>query len=220
MLLISKRAGFFLALLLTVVAPSRGQSASDILKKVSDRYLEAIGKIDDMQMVVRPEGAFAAFDMMTTYYEKTDGQETFRSKSVFEGGMAEMMNAAAESSAPPDMLSMSSMMFEKLAPSSKYVGKEDVDGVSTFVVSVDDLGALMDELSAGPALNGDVETVYGQGMLYIDAEEYVLRKMRFSIEMEPQPGAGVRKMDMEMQMSDYKTVGPMYYPHTPTIARL
>ncbi len=213
MLLISKRAGFFLALLLISVAPSRAQSASDILKKVSDRYTEAIGKIDNMQMVVRPEGAFAAFDKMTTYYEKTDGPETFRSKSVFEGGMAEVMNAAAESSAPPDMLSMSSMMFDKLAASSTFVGREDVEGVSTFVISVDDLGALMKELSSGLAASGDVETVYGQGTLYIDAEEYVLRKMRFSIEMEPQPGAGVRKMDMEMQMSDYKTVGPMFYPH-------
>jgi hypothetical protein len=213
MLLISTRAGFFLALTLVAAVPLRAQSASDILKKVSDRYSEAIGKIDNMQMVVRPEGAFAAFDKMTTYYEKTDGPEPFRSKSVFEGGMAEMMNAAAESSVPPDMLSMSSMMFDKLGPSSKYVGEDEVDGVSTFVISVDDLGELMDGLNAGAAVPGDLEPVYGQGMLYIDKKEYVLRKMRFSIEMEPQPGAGTRKMDIEMQMSDYKTVGPMYYPH-------
>ncbi|MEZ4702302.1 MAG: hypothetical protein R2834_18350 [Rhodothermales bacterium] len=216
MRLISTRAGLFLALCFAVAAPLRAQSAADILKKVSDRYSDAIAKIDNMEMVMRPEGAFAAFDKMTTYYEKTGGKEGFRSRSVFEGGMAEMMNAAAESAAPPDMLSMNASMFEKLSDTATLVGKEEMDGIATFVLSVDDLQPLMEDLSTGNALSQSAETVYGKGTLYIDAKEYVLRRMSFSIEVEPQPGAGKRNMDMEMTMSDFKTVGPLYYPHRMT----
>ncbi len=209
----SMRAGLALAMMLAVAAPLRAQSASEILKEAADRYSEAFDQIDNMKMVIRPEGAFAAFETMTTYYEKVEenGTSRFRSKSTFAGGMADMMNDAAAQAAPPDMMSMNAMMYEKLAEHATYTGREDMDGFDTFVLQVDDLTPLMEEMNGGPAAGG--EAAYRDAMLYIDADEYVLRRMKFTLEAEPQPGAGKRRMGMEMNMSDYKKVGPMFYPH-------
>ena len=184
------------------------QDAQTVLKNVSEQYEKYMSKVDDMTMVMRAEGDFSAFDEMTTYYKKTeiDGKMMFKTHSEFKGGMGEMMNGVNSNGQAVDMLGMGTRLYEKLKDQATYEGTETVDGKKTHVIFVPDMSALMEEMAQDEQSVGVATDVY----LYVDADEWIVRRMKMIAEMEE--GGSPRKMDMDMTMSDFRQVGPMYQP--------
>ena len=184
------------------------QSAESVLKKTSEHYKKEMGKIDDMKMVLRPEGDMAAFDRMITYYKKVEenGAPMFLSHTQFEGGMGEMMGPAS-SSRPMDWFAMGTRLYDELKDVASYKGTEKVDGFKTHVLFVEEMTDILNEVNG----EEDGMTKITDVDMYIDAEKWVIRRMTMYADVEEQGMA--RKMKMDMTMSDYRQVGPAYYPY-------
>lgn len=188
----------------------QAQSAKEVLRKAADRYEQAMDDIDDMTMVLLPKGDFSAFDQMTTYYKKTveDGQTMFKTHTKFEGGFSEMAGPST-SSRPLDLFSMGTRMYEELSETAEYKGKETLDGATVHVLFIEDMTPLMEDITDQPEQMQDA-VKFSKAQLYIDASEYVVRKMEMVMGMHETGVA--QSMKMEVLMSDYRQVGPLYYP--------
>jgi hypothetical protein len=188
----------------------RAQSVDEILLKTAQRYEDAMVEIDDMKMVLHPEGDFAAFDLMTTYYKKTEenGKPIFRTHTEFEGGFGDMTGPAS-TSRPLDLFSMGAQLHEKLVDVARYEGTEMHEGSETHVLFVEDFTPLMESLSDEPRAAGEA-LAFSEARIFIDSKEFVMRKITMKMDIrEPEM---TRTMQMEMKMGDYREVGPLYYP--------
>lgn len=194
----------------TTTPDASSQSAREILRKAADRYEQAMDDINDMTMVLLPQGDFSAFDQMTTYYKKTieDGQTQFKTHTKFEGGFSEMAGPST-SSRPLDLFSMGTQMYDKLGDTAVYERKETIDDATVHVLFIEDMTPLMEDVTDQPAQMQDA-VKFSKARLYIDAEAYVLRKM--TMEMGMHEAGMPQSMKMEVLMSDYRQVGPLYYP--------
>ena len=81
------------------------QNANSILKKVSEHHQTMADNVDNMELVMRPDGDLGGFDKMIAYYKKVnvDGQSAFKTYTKFEGGMGEFANASSASTQSMDM---------------------------------------------------------------------------------------------------------------------
>lgn len=195
----------------SISAPiAQSQSAKEVLRKAADRYEQAMEDIDDMTMVLLPQGDFSAFTQMTTYYKKMreDGETVFKTHTTFEGGFSEMAGPST-SSRPLDLFSMGTQMYKRLSDTAEYKGTETVDGIATHVLFIEDMTPLMEDITDQPDQMKDA-VKFSIAMLYIDADAFVIRKM--TMEMGVHETGMPQSMKMEMIMSDYRQVGPLYYP--------
>ncbi|MBX2820657.1 MAG: hypothetical protein KTR29_13275 [Rhodothermaceae bacterium] len=187
------------------------QDANSILKKVSDQHNKMVDQVDDMQLVMRPDGDLGGFDKMISYYKKemVDGEATFRTYTKFEGGMGELANQSSATTQSMDMFALGAKMHEAIGDAAKYEGVEDVDGIKTDVIYVADMTDLMSESWGQFETAGD-ETRVKDVRMYIDQKKHVVRKVSMTAQVSQQ--GTIRDMNTTIIMSDYRQVGPVYQP--------
>lgn len=196
-------------------SPLVAQTASEILKNVADAYRTAYADIDDMAIVVRPESGLAPYDRLITYYKKVevDGKEVFKTHFQFEGGMSDQIQQAElNSSAPMDILSMSTLMYEKLADYAEYAGLQEMDGQNVHVITVNDMNPLMQEMVALQQQDLPPGTQFEDAVFFVDPDDWVLRKMEMETLVNDPSGGFSANMGMRFFMNDYRKIGNLLYP--------
>ncbi|MEM8556724.1 MAG: hypothetical protein AAGG50_02665 [Bacteroidota bacterium] len=187
-------------LLAIVTVPAWAQpSGADLIQTTIDRYAQRMANVENYAVTQ----TMSMMNMtMTTYYERDpDGGPLAYTTTTYVNGQA---NTAGASEAD-DPYAVLACMKENAA----YAGTETIDGEDTFVVRIDDMGDCADEMGmTGEAgmQDGEIES----GTMYIDRNDYVLRRM----EMEGSMNAEGRSADfgMTMTMSDYRTTDGLLHP--------
>ncbi len=186
----------FVLLLLCGTSAAYGQiSATEVLDNMRETHERAIQNIDDYTLVT---------DMYTAYYKKTyvDGRPTFKSQVQIKGleqfGGSEDM--ASSTMMHTDLFDED--VYNFLSQNAQYEGTETVDGYQTHVLFVPDLEPITEE--------GEEE--YAQnGYFYVDADLWILRKMKFDVETEIEPGQ-VQEMQPVIRFLDYRDIEGLQIP--------
>jgi len=186
----------FVLLLLCGTSAAHGQiSATEVLDNMRETHERAIQNIDDYTLVT---------DMYTAYYKKTyvDGRPTFKSHVQIKGleqfGGSEDM--ASSTMMHTDLFDED--VYNFLSQNAQYQGTETVDGYQTHILYVPDLEPITDE--------GEEE--YAQnGYFYVDADLWILRKMKFDVETEIEPGQ-VQEMHPVIRFLDYRDIEGLQIP--------
>jgi len=186
------------------------QSAEDVLRNVYDTYMASVEDVDNFTVVMTMEGDMAIFDTMTSYHTKVeqDGDVGFETQVQTEGGLSEMAGSTAPQQSQSNPMAMMRAFYEKFADEAVYEGTDTVDGEDVHVLYIEDASALyqdmMEDEEAADAMKAR------DARLYVDADDYVLRKMSMTMEM----GEGEQAQELESvtMMQDYREVGPMLYP--------
>ena len=192
------------------------QDAQRILKKLQDYNYDVMDKVDDMEVIMNPEGAIAGYDRMIMFYKKemVDGKPTFKSHVNIEGGMGEQIAGSTNSMMQGmDMFAMGARMYEGLKDVATYKGEEVVDGEKTDLIYVADMTAFMDEIMGRmqshtglSQMGAKVTDVH----MYVDQKKPVVRKLTMSTHVNQ--GGMVKAVQTTMLMSDFRQVGPVYQP--------
>ena len=192
------------------------QDAERILKKLNDYYNTMMDNVDDMEMVMRPDGGLGGFDKMTMYYKKevVDGTPMFKSYVDVQGGMGEQMSGTTNSMMQGmDMFAMGAKMYENLKDIAEYEGEEVLDGEKTDVIYVADMGSSMEEMFGQLQENAggvEMDIQVTDVRMYIDQKIPVVRKVSMSTQVNQE---GMNKsIQSSFLMSDFRKVGPVYQP--------
>ncbi|NNF14225.1 MAG: hypothetical protein HKN72_13425 [Gemmatimonadetes bacterium] len=177
----------FTALLLTA-GSSAAQSAAEIIDQMLDEYEARTEGIDNYTLVQDFMG-FSA----TSYFVKelVDGRPVFKLQAVSAAGM-DMQDSG------PGTLDEIYAMGEDFKDNATYLGRETVDGRDTHVLEIADLG----DTELGQQMGQDSEFRPTSGRLFLDAEEYMPRRMIFEGELENDEG--VHAVTSTMDLLDYR----------------
>lgn len=170
-------------------------TTSQVLDNMRDAHEQSIRNIDDYTVVT---------DMYTAQYKKTyvDGRPTFKSRVQIKG---------MEQFGGDEQMASSTMMhtelfdddvYNYLRQNAEYRGTETVDGNRTHILFVSDLEPLAEE---------DEEDIAQNGYFYVDADIWVLRKMKFNVESEVEPGQ-VQEMQPVIRFLDYRNIEGLHIP--------
>lgn len=164
------------------------QSASDVIDRMLDAYEARTEGIDNYTLVQDFMG-FSA----TTYFvkEMVDGRPVFKLQNVSTAGM-NMQDSG------PGTLDEIYAMGEDFKEKATYLGRETVDGRDTHVLEISDL----EDTELGQQMGQDSEFRPISGRLFLDAEEYMPRRMIF--EGELQNDEGVHAVTSTMDLLDYR----------------
>lgn len=188
------------ALLLVPVALA--QSAEDVLREATDRYAAEMADVRDYTVTQSFMGR-----EVTTYAERTDGAGplTYTHYLVTRDGLVST-NDMDENPTPPDPY----QMLDRIADEARYSGAEDVDGVRTHVIAVDDFGEIAREFGAVPEDEGgefDVETA----TFYIGTDDYRIHRMTMAGTLTND--GRTSPMTFDTRLADYRTVDGFTTPH-------
>ncbi len=188
-----------LSLLLLIVSGTFSRAlqtdprAAEILEQAYQHYERSIDNIDDY---------IVETDLYTTYYKKAydNGRPYFRSRTEYStlGGMESVSNVS-------DAELFSPKSFEKMKRTARYEGTETVDGFRTHVVFIPELEGIFDDVE------DDLDDTMQNGRFYFDAENFVLRQMKFSIETETDDGRQIL-VEPVVKMKDYRDFEGMQVP--------
>ncbi len=188
-----------LSLLLLIVsgtfslAAQTDRRAAEVLDNAYQHYERSIANIDDYVLET---------DLYTTYYKKAydNGRPYFKSRTEYSGigGVETVSNVSDAELFSPES-------FEKMKRTAKYEGTERVDGYRTHVIFIPELESFIDEDE--DELDDTMQNV----RFYFDADNYVLRKMKFSIETEADDGRQI-KVEPLVRMKDYRNIEGMQIP--------
>ena len=194
---------------LILLTPSFAQSAESILKKVSAKHEEMMEKTQDMKVTMRPEGDMISFERIVTYYKKemVNGEPFFKSYSEYEGMGERMMTMDDDQSL--DMLGFGAKMYDALKDVAEVRGMETVEGKKTHVLYVPDMTGLMEDALGGMA-GADEASQLKDAYIYIDQSRHVIRRITMVAQIENE--GQMVDMDIDVTMSDYRQVGPVYQP--------
>ncbi len=169
-------------------------TASQVLNNMLETHERGIQNIDDYTVVT---------DMYTAQYKKTyvDGRPVFKSR-VQVRGMEQFDGQAASSSTMGHSELFDDNIFRYLKQSARYEGTETIDGIRTHVLFVADL-----EPIAEPGETDHPKNAY----LYVDADKWVMSKMKFDVEVEMEPGQK-QMMQPVIRFLDYRSVEGMLLP--------
>lgn len=170
------------------VAPAAAQTAEEIINTALARYQASTAGIDNFTLVQETMGQATVLR-----YEKqtVDGQPVFL-PAEGEGG-ASWGNFYG--------------VYAPLATRARLEGEDVIDGEATFVLSIDDFSEV-DFGTLGMPENGDF--VPKKATLFLDTDEYLLRKVIMKGELTGTSMAG--PFTVEAQMQDYRQVEGMWYP--------
>ncbi len=198
---IAKRAirGSGLALLaaLCAVASVEGQSAAEIIDRMLDEYESRTEGIDNYTLVQDFMG-FSA----TSYFvkEMVDGRPVFKLQNTSAAGMN--MDDSG-----PGTLDEIYALGDDFKNNAIYLGRETVDGRETHVLEISDL----EETELGQQMGQDSEFRPIKGRLFLDAEEYMPRRMIFEGELHNDEG--VHAVTSTMDLLDYREHDGMLVAH-------
>lgn len=184
---------------LLLAAPAAGQeSAEEIFRTAIERQearLEGVDSVTIVQELTLPMGM-------------TRQQEVHLAKTTRDG---RTLLAPAGEQAGSHMMPPASILatMDSAMAASVLRGRSEVDGNEVYVVAVPELPAVefgQDALSGGGArsFEGDSAT------LYVDAEEYVLRRARVHGQMTM--GGSDRAVELGVHLSDYRETDGYLHP--------
>jgi hypothetical protein len=182
---------------LLVPVPAAAQSAAGILNTALERHDARMRNVQNYTLVQQVMGT-----QTTMYFERemVDGRPVFQPREV--GVLGQNVPVGADGWESPDPYAG----LAELAERARYQGVEVVDGHNTHVLVIDDFRGLRG-FDPSPQQQ-DME--FRRGTLYVDAADYVLRRMVMEGEATTQ---GQRQpVTMDVRMEDYRNVDGVLHP--------
>ncbi len=179
-----------LAVVLALPPAVAAQSAEKILMTSLEEYERRMEGIENYTIVQETMG----FETSITF-ERTevDGRTVFLPKGqegASSGGMSNFYR-----------------MYPKIAERAELEGKASVDGKQCHVIAVDLSGLDVDQ---GMDMGGRGDFIPKKGKLYVDTDDYVIRKME--MEGEITVDGETRPMTAVTVLSDYREVEGLLHP--------
>lgn len=171
------------------------QSSQEILDRMIEQYTNSIDDIETMMMVTRMEG-FMETEADTTYYEK-----------VMVDGYPTMQTVSSGSATPASNYYNFHENYDALVENSTYEGTETVNGRETYVIFIEDVTALYDDMVTTPEDQQQSQAQPQSGRMYIDTEDYIPIRMNFDINYD-----GEYTGSADMLMSDIRNIDGMLIP--------
>ena len=178
--------------------------AAEILEIVWQHYEQSIRDVDDYKVVT---------EQFTTHYVKQfdNGRPYFVSQVETDSFWGSISGLGMHTTSPMvDADFFSTEVFEHLKQNAVYAGSENIDGLNTHVIFLEDMRVFMDAFD-------DVDEPMGQLRLYFDNEHWVLRQMKFSAEAEIEEGR-VQVIEPLVRMKDYRNINGMMIPFETSIS--
>jgi hypothetical protein len=182
--------------LLLVLAPAAlAQSAEEVMREALARYESEMAGIRDYTLTQEVIG-----NEVTTYAERTEGGGplAYTYFVVTPGGLYDTSEGEGHATANNPFL-----MLDRVADEARYVGKEDVGGVRSHVLAVDDFGDIAREAGAIPP-QADGEFDIDEATFYLGTDDYRLRKM--TMEGTMTNDGRTSPVRFETVFSDFRTV--------------
>lgn len=175
---------------LALPSATAAQSAKEILMTSLEEYERRMEGIENYTIVQETMG----FETELTF-ERTevDGRTAFLPRGQDEAGGG---------------ISNFYRMYPKIADRAKLEGTEPVDGERCFVVSIDDFSGL--DLENELAMGNQGDFVPKTGVLYVDTDDYLIRKME--MEGEISRNGQTSPMSAVTILSDYRDIEGMVHP--------
>ena len=173
--------------------PLAGQSVRELVADMLERQAARMGHVDNYTVVQEVQGIET-----TQYYEarEQDGRRTFVITGTWMNGSK--MGGLEEETGDPFAT------YAEWMEHATVEGSEEVDGHDTWVILTDDL----DAMSGQPMADQGMQR--GTVRMYVDKDEYILRRTRFEGTMDD--GSGPRDVEMTATMSDYRNVDGVLHP--------
>jgi hypothetical protein len=186
----------FVTLIIFLVSPvvHSQMTVEQILDRMVTEFEKGVQNIVDYTVTT---------NMYTAEYKKTyvDGRPTFKSR-VRVRGMEQLSGGAISTSSMGHSEFYDSKMFDYLKENAEYRGIETLDGARTHTLFVAELRELVTEANADQAKNVH---------FYVDADTWVLRKMKFDVQMEDPPGK-TQTMNASVSFQDFRNIEGMQIP--------
>lgn len=181
------------------------QNGAEILNISLARWEARMQGVENYTMVARIAGVET-----TSYYERemVDGRLTFQLRDVWATGVELPADAISEWEDPDPYAG-----FAEMADRARYEGTEIVDGHNTHVLAFDDLTG-MPGMDAAP---GQTDIDLRSGLIYIDADGYVIRRM--VMEGVANHAGQPQEVTMEVLTEDYREVQGVDFPFR-TVVRM
>ncbi len=178
--------------------------AAEILEVVWQQYEQSIRDVDDYKIIT---------EQFTTHYVKQyeDGRPYFVSQVETDSFWGSISGLGMHTTSPMvDSDFFSSEIFEHLKQNASHAGTENIDGLNTHVIFLEDMRIFMDAFD-------DVDEPMGELRLYFDDQDWVLRQMKFSAEAEIEEGR-VQVIEPVIKMTDYRNISGMMIPFETSIS--
>ncbi len=189
----------FAAFMIFSISPAFGQKgdpdAVKILEKMQEAFEKSIEGIDDFVMVK---------DQYTVYNKKAweNGRPYFKTRTEMEhiDGI-ESTSTASESNI------YSQDVYSSLLKNAVYEGTKELNGHEVHVLFVNELEGFIED--------PDVEETIEDFWLYIDSNDWVVRKMKFVMEFITDDGE-IKEIEPLIRNSDFRNVEGMIIPYKTT----
>ena len=194
------------AMLLVGTAPLAAQSAEEILQTAMTRYQERMQGVENYTVVQEVMGT-----QSTVYFEKetVDGVSGWQPRMIKAGGQSIPVEQGSSESA----WNTPYQQFPELAQRARYDGTEAVGGEQTYMITIDDFRGL--DFAPPASGDGNAEFTPERMTMYIDTDNYVLRRM--NVEGETSADGRTVPVTMTMTFDDYRTTDGMLHPWTTTM---
>ena len=187
--------GFLLAGALALLPGSTlaGQSPREIVERALAQQDARTANVENYTLVQEFNG-----QEMLQYHEAREvgGHRMFVVTRTLVGGRS--VGGAQDEGADPFY------MYERWIQNAEVAGSERVDGHDTWILRTDNLEAM-----AGPSMS-DADLREGEVRLYIDKDDYVVRRMVFEGTADVEGQA--RDMSMTANLLDYRNVDGVLHP--------
>lgn len=170
---------------------AEAMTAEEVLENVRKHYESSIRDIEDYVIET---------DEYTGYYKKTEheGRPTFKVRTDMK--TRDISNVGSISGY--EMLAEDN--YKKLLEAAHYEGTEGVAGYETHVLSVEKMEGFMPEYE-----EMNIELL--DGVVYIDAEEWLLRKMEYNLRVI-NPDGSVHNTFATINLEEYQDIEGMKIP--------
>jgi hypothetical protein len=189
------------ALVIPLALPvaARAQSAADILNRMLSEYERRSQGVENYTIVQETMGMETV-----TYFEKetVDGHPVFRLRSTRAGGMV-MTEHDSEADGWDEFYSLAPQMISR----AEYEGRDQIEGRAVHVVVVNDLDEI--GFGQGPAPE-DADFQPERGRFYVDADQWVVRRMEFEGSMTAQDET--HDVKSVADFSDFREIDGMLHP--------
>ncbi len=164
--------------------------AAEIIETAWQEYERSIENIDDYVVET---------DLFTIYYKKVyeNGRPYFRARTETDifGGLESTTTTSDADMFTPDT-------YDMLKRNARYEGREDVEGFQVHVLYVERIEGMFP----------DAEDILEEGLeemrVYIDTDDWVIRKISYLAEAEVEEGE-LRQIEPEIMFRDYRRIEGM-----------
>ncbi len=189
------------ALVMTLALPAaaRAQSAADVLNRMLSEYERRSRGVENYTIVQETMGIETV-----TYFEKetVDGRPVFRLRSTQVAGMV-VTERDSENDGWDEFYSLAPQMISR----AEYQGRDEIEGQAVHVVVVNDLDEI--GFGQGPAPQ-DADFQPDRGAFFVDADQWVVRRMEFEGSMTTRGEAHDVKSVADFR--DFREIDGMLHP--------